>query len=228
MRTPATSTTANEDGGGSSVGIGEVGAKLLVFHGRSAEVLVSMAALAHGFFCVLRFVSGDLVESCGVVACGMIYGVSLFCISGGDSVRFFLLLFCERVGVYVVPVGGLLVRAAVVLGSGGLVSRPLVSMPAVADSSSSPSVDDAAADVLSTKSMRHGVVMALAVAAIPEFGVLHRDGRWIVPCCGCRFRRPEARMTARRAWKLGVLFGNFQLFQGVLRNLAGMYCALSF
>ena len=141
----------------------------------------------------------------------------------------FICFFAKRWGELYIPVG-LLVHAAGATGNDRQSFQSPVLPPAMADLCFPSSLLHGvrAADSLSTKSMRQGVVMALAVAAVPEFGVLHRDGRWIVPCCGGRFRRPEARMTARRAWKLGVLFGNFQLFQGVLRNLAGMYCALSF
>ena len=72
---------SDEDGSGSGVGFGEVGAKLLVLHGRSAEMLVgarrvrlvsSFLLIDEGFGFPLCGVPVLVAASCG--SCGLLLG----------------------------------------------------------------------------------------------------------------------------------------------------------
>ena len=70
--------------------------------------------VSSGFFCLCCVVSGDGVDGCYLVGGGAAgfraaTGASFFIIFGDGSVSIYLLFFCERVGVWGFPAGGLLV-----------------------------------------------------------------------------------------------------------------------
>ena len=70
--------------------------------------------VSSGFFCLCCVVSGDGVDGCylvggGAAGFGAVTGGSFFFIFGDGSVSIYLLFFCERVGVWGFPAGGLLV-----------------------------------------------------------------------------------------------------------------------
>ena len=88
-----------------------------------------------------------------------------------------LLLFCERVGLWGIPMGAWLVLVARVSGDGGLLFRSLVVWPAMADLFHSYFVK-VTADGRSRVLMRLVEDWALSFAALPMLGVPCRDGRW--------------------------------------------------
>jgi len=98
----------------------------------------------------------------------------------GDAVWMvssYLLLFCERVGLWGIPLGAWLVRVAGFSGDGGLLFWSLVVWPAMADLFHSYFVK-VTTDERSMVLMRLVVDWALRFAALPMLGVPCRDGRW--------------------------------------------------
>ena len=133
--------------------------------------------------------------------------------SGDDNVSFYLLFFCERVGVWGFPAGGLLVRVAGTLSDGGLFFRSPVSWLATADFFFLFHFAKVTADIRSTKSIRLGF-QALALAANPKLGVPWRCGRWILLGLGIGLWPTGPRMMAATLRKkMEVACCNFPFFR---------------
>lgn len=159
----------------------------------------------------------------GVIGFGAAAGGSFFIIFGDGSVSVYLLFFCERVGVWSIPEGGLLVRVAGTLSDGGLFFRSLVSWLAMADFFFLFYFAKVTADIHSAELIRLGF-RALALAAIPKLGVPWRGGRRILLGLGVCLLQTGPRTMAAVLWKMEVVCCNFPFFR-VLSIKDWMHCA---
>ena len=96
--------------------------------------------------------------------------------AGDDSVSLYLLVFCERVGAPVTPLGVWLVPVAGFLGGGGLLFRSPVLWPATADFFFLPLSVKVTADTCSSDLIRLAEFWAMSLAALPRLGVPCREG----------------------------------------------------
>jgi len=154
-------------------------------------------------FCCLCSDSGGRVKlSVDVAGAAIVYSGG-FPISGSGGMSFVWPLFCERVGLFGIPVG-FRGRAASVVGGGGHVFPTSVVRLAAVDLASSPLLLKMADDVRSTSMMCFGVGRMLALAAAKCFDASWEVWRWILPCC--EFSSPaDGRPTARSSGSFGKL-----------------------
>ena len=99
--------------------------------------------------------------------------------AGDDNVSLYLLVFCERVGAPVTPLGVWLVSVAGFPGGGGLLFRSSVIWLATADFFFLPLSVKVTADTRSSDLIRLAEFWAMSLAAFPRLGVPCREGRWI-------------------------------------------------
>ena len=153
-----------------------------------------------------------------------------FPISGSGGMSFVWPLFCERVGLFGIPVG-FRGRAASVVGGGGRVFPTSVVRLAAVDLASSPLLLKMADDVRSTSTMCFGVGAGCwllrhqnALTPLGKFGggsclaasfLLRRTGD----------RRRGAPAASGSSWCLGVVSCNFHFLEGAFCKLTAMYCA---
>jgi len=114
--------------------------------------------------------------------------------SGDDSVSLYLLVFCERVGAPVTPLGVRLVPVAGFLGGGGLFFRSPVLWLAKADFFFLPLSVKVTADTRSSDLIRLAEFWAMSLAALPRLGVSCREGG------GSGLMRWWRRRTGDRRW----------------------------
>ena len=181
-------------------------------------------------FCCLCSDSGGRVKlSVDVAGAAIVYSGG-FPISGSGGMSFVWPLFCERVGLFGIPVG-FRGRAASVVGGGGRVFPTSVVRLAAVDLASSPLLLKMADDVRSTSTMCFGVGAGCwllrhqnALTPLGKFGggsclaasfLLRRTGD----------RRRGAPAASGSSWCLGVVSCNFYFLQGAFCKFTGMYCA---
>ena len=175
-------------------------------------------------FCCLCSDSGGRVKlSVDVAGAAIVYSGG-FPISGSGGMSFVWPLFCERVGLFGIPVG-FRGRAASVVGGGGHVFPTSVVRLAAVDLASSPLLLKMADDVRSTSMMCFGVGRMLALAASKCFDVSWEDWRWILPCYVSSSPADGSPAASESSWCLGVVSCNFHFLEGAFCKFTGMYCA---
>ena len=181
-------------------------------------------------FCCLCSDSGGRVKlSVDVAGAAIVYSGG-FPISGSGGMSFVWPLFCERVGLFGIPMG-FRGRAASVVGGGGRVFPTSVVRLAAVDLASSPVLLKMAADVHSTSTMCFSMGAGCwllrhqnALTPLGKFGggsclaasfLLRRTGD----------RRRGAPAASGSSWCLGVVSCNFHFLEGAFCKFTGMYCA---
>ena len=128
-------------------------------------------------FCCLCSDSGGRVKlSVDVAGAAIVYSGG-FPISGSGGMSFVWPLFCERMGLFGIPMG-FRGRAASVVGGGGRVFPTSVVRLAAVDLASSPVLLKMAANDVLQCGCR-----VLALAASKCFDASWEVWRWILPCC---------------------------------------------
>ena len=135
----------------------------------------------------------------------------------------YLLVFCERVGAPVTPLGVRLVPVAGFLGGGGLFFWSPVLWLATADFFFLPLSVKVTADTRSSNLIRLVEFWAMSHAALPMLGVPCREGRWIWTdaVVATANWRPERRKMTMRPEDSFVIF----LFFGGQFVKGRVYCA---